>query len=251
MGTGRLIEPGWQLARDESSTASPGQRDRAPQRARQGWQPLLAVARHRHGQARRSHEPLPPVPDGDEFPPILVSSKGAVAAFGHAEGLRFWDLAGPVGSAAVPGLGGRSCRSSSAAARNPWPSCFHPAPQFSQDIPGWSSGTSPPASRAPFPVRLAAGSDEQVSLDGRIFATVAGRSIVALVGPGHGPADRPGSCRVKGATPLPVARCQTLFTLTRRPHRLFALDTGLHARQPGAPRSRFYWGAHSVDEPIC
>jgi len=149
-----------------------------------------------------------------------------VAAFGTAEGQRFWDLAGarwyplsfPKEARLLPLILSRD--------RKPLAVVFHPAPQFSQNTPRLEFWDVTTGKSVPFPVRLAAGSDERVTLDGRIFATVeaghcrwwdldTGR-LIDRWWPRQG-----GDYRDR----LPDA--QTLLVQTDDRIRLFALDTGL------------------------
>ena len=126
-------------------------------------------------------------PHGGSFLPILVWSKGAVAAFKTAEGLRFWDLAGarwhplsiPKEKAILPLVLSRD--------QKPLAVAFHAAPRFSQDSPRLEFWDVTTGKSVPFPVRLAAGSDERVTLDGRIFAT--DRGTVSAAGGTWTPAD--------------------------------------------------------------
>ena len=159
---------------------------------------------------------------------------------------------GAVVSALDPERKGRSCRSSSAATRNPWPWSSTRLPQFSQDTPRLEFWDVTTGKSAPFPVRLAAGSDERVSLDGRIFATAT--------------SDVDGQCRwwdldtgrlidrwyprqMGGSQPSPdaqtlLANCLGRATRTVRPGHGFPAG-----RQPGPRRSRLPGGPF-IGEPM-
>ncbi len=234
MGTGRPLEPGWQLARDETINGFTPDNALVLTRTIKDGKAFLQLRDTVTGKpdagrfAKPSHDPASPFPgpDGMTFHSILVSSKGAVAAFDTAAGRRFWDLAGARWSPLQFRVGERVLPLSLSRDQKPLAVVFHPAAQFSQDTPRLEFWDVTTGKSAPFPVRLAAGSDEQVTLDGRIFATVeaghcrwwdldTGR-LIDRWWPRQG-----GDYRDR------LRDAQTLLVQTDDRIRLFALDTGL------------------------
>ena len=236
MGTGRLVEPGWQLVKDETINGFTPDSALVLTRTIKDGKAFLQLRDTVTGKPAGPASPFTG-PEGPSNLPILVWSKGAVAAFGTAEGVHFWDLAGarwyplriPNERSILPLILSRD--------QKPLAVVFHPAPRFSQDTPRLEFWDVTTGKSVPFPVRLAAGSDERVSRDGRIFATrhfpnVDGQCRWWDLDTGR-LIDRWYPRQVGGSQPSPDAQTLLANYLDERLG-LFALDTEFPAgRQPG------------------
>ena len=130
---------------------------------------------------------------------------------------------------------------------------FHPAPRFSQHTPRLEFWDVTTGKAAPFPVRLAAGSDERVSLDGRIFATrhlpnVDGQCRWWDLETGR-LIDRWYPHRVGGSQPSPDAQTLLANYLDERLG-LFALDTGFQRGGNLARLGRDFAEGRIIGEPV-
>ncbi len=250
MGTGRLIEPGWQLDRDENISGFTPDSALVLTRTIKDGKAFLQL---RDAVTGKPAGPASPGQDRDCFLPILVWSKGAVAAFVTAEGQRFfWDLAGARRYPLSIPEEGTILRLILSRDQKPLAVVFHPAPRFSPDTPRLEFWDVTTGKSVPFPVRLAAGSDERVSLDGRIFATVgAGGRQCRWWDLDTGRLINRWDPR-QGAECQPSPDAQTLFANCQDGCLgLFALDTGF---QRGGNLARIgpylYAGGTFVGEPI-
>lgn len=251
MATGRLFELGWRLAGDETINSFTPDNALVLTRTLKEGKAFLQLRDTLTGKPAGPASPFGP--DGFSQLPILVWSNGAVAAFDTAKGRRFWDLAGarwyplsiPNESVTLPLVLSRD--------QKPLAVVFHPAPRFSQDTPRlefWDVTTGKPA---PFPVRLTAGSDERVTLDGRIFATRHFQSV-------------DGQCRwwdldtcrlidkwyprqVGGSQPMPDSQTLLANYLNERLG-LFALDTGFQRGGNLAHFGRDFANGWVIGDPV-
>jgi hypothetical protein len=222
LGTGRPIEPGFQLPRDEFLTGFTRDSALVLTNTNKDGKTFLQL---RDAVTGKPAGPASPGPNGMSFSPILVWSKGTVAAFKTAEGRRFWDVAGarwyplsiPEEGTMLPLILSRD--------QKPLAVVFHPAPPFGQGTPRLEFWDVTTGKSLPFPVRLETGSDERVSLDGRIFTTVeAGQCRWWDLDTGR-LIDR--WCPRQGGNRQPLLDAQTLPARSADERiRLFALDTG-------------------------